>query len=74
MAAAPGCRLRAVTGPARLRLPPETLGSMLEEMVENQAGEIDYQLKSNAQRVDGLRRLIGEIKAGIRKVRSSVIE
>jgi len=59
---------------ARLRLPPETLGSMLEEMVENQAGEIDYQLKSNAQRVDGLRRLIGEIKAGIRKVRSSVIE
>ena len=59
---------------ARLRLPPETLGSMLEEMVENQAGEIDYQLKSNAQRVDGLRRLIGEIKAGIRRVRSSVIE
>jgi GNAT superfamily N-acetyltransferase len=59
---------------ARLRLPPETLGSMLEEMVENQAGEIDYQLKSNAQRVDGLRRLISEIKAGIRKVRSSVIE
>ena len=59
---------------ARLRLPPETLGSMLEEMVENQAGEIDYQLKSNAQRMDGLRRLIGEIKAGIRKVRSSVIE
>jgi len=59
---------------ARLRLPPETLGSMLEEMVENQAGEIDYQLKSNAQRVDVLRRLFGEIKAGIRKVRSSVIE
>lgn len=59
---------------ARLRLPPETLGSMLEEMVENQAGEIDYQLKINAHRMDGLRRLIGEIKAGIRKVRSSVIE
>lgn len=59
---------------ARLRLPPETLGSMFEEMVENQAGEIDYQLKSNAQRVDVLRRLFGEIKAGIKKVRSSVIE
>jgi GNAT superfamily N-acetyltransferase len=59
---------------ARLRLPPDTLGSMLEEMVENQAGEIDYRLKSHAQRVDGLRRLIGEIKSGIRRVRSSVIE
>lgn len=59
---------------ARLRLPPETLGSMFEEMVENQAGELDYQLKSNAHRVGSLKRMLGEIKAGIRKVRSSVIE
>lgn len=59
---------------ARLRLPPETLGSVIEEMVESQAAEIDYQLKSNAQRVDQLRNLFGEIKAGIRKVRDSTIE
>ncbi|HEX5683480.1 MAG TPA: GNAT family N-acetyltransferase [Ideonella sp.] len=59
---------------ARLRLPPETLGSVIEEMVESQAAEIDYQLKSNAQRVDQLRQLFGEIKAGIRKVRDSTIE
>lgn len=59
---------------ARLRLPHETLGSMLEEMVENQAAEIDYQLKSHAQRVDGLRKIFGEIKAGIKKARSSAIE
>ncbi|MEK8032244.1 GNAT family N-acetyltransferase [Ideonella sp. DXS29W] len=59
---------------ARLRLPPETLGSVIEEMVENQAAEIDYQLKSNAQRVDQLRSIFGEIKAGIRKVRDSTIE
>lgn len=59
---------------ARLRLPPETLGSVIEEMVESQAAEIDYQLKSNAQRVDQLRHLFGEIKAGIRKVRDSTIE
>jgi hypothetical protein len=43
-------------------------------MVESQAAEIDYQLKSNAQRVDQLRNLFGEIKAGIRKVRDSTIE
>jgi RimJ/RimL family protein N-acetyltransferase len=59
---------------ARLRLPAETLGSMLEEMVENRAGEIDYQLKSQAQRVDVLRRLFSDIKAGLKKVRSSVLE
>lgn len=59
---------------ARLRLPAETFGSVLEELVENQAGELDYQLKSHAQRMDGLRRIVGEIKAGIKKVRSSVIE
>ena len=59
---------------ARLRLPPETLGSVIEEMVESQAAEIDYQLKSNAQRVDQLRHLFVEIKAGIRKVRDSTIE
>jgi GNAT superfamily N-acetyltransferase len=59
---------------ARLRLPPETLGSVLEEMVESQAAEIDYQLKSNAQRVDQLRHMFEEIKAGIRKVRDSTIE
>lgn len=59
---------------ARLRLPPETLGSVIEEMVESQAAELDYQLKSNAQRVDQLRNLFGEIKAGIRKVRDSTIE
>ena len=59
---------------ARLRLPQETLGSHLEALVEEQAAELDYQLKSNAQRVDMLKGLFGEIKAGIRKVRQSTIE
>lgn len=59
---------------ARLRLPAETFGSVLEELVENQAGELDYQLKSHAHRMGGLRRIVGEIKAGIKKVRSSTIE
>ena len=59
---------------ARLRLPPETLGSVFEELVESQAAEIDYQLKSNAKRVGQLRQIFDEVKAGIKKVRSSVIE
>lgn len=58
---------------ARLRLPPETLGSVIEEMVESQAAEIDYQLKSNAHRVDLIREIFGEIKAGIRKVRNTTL-
>lgn len=39
---------------ARLKLPSESFTSRLEEMVEVQAAELDYQLKSNAQRVDAL--------------------
>jgi RimJ/RimL family protein N-acetyltransferase len=59
---------------ARLRLPEETLGSHLEAIVEEQAAELDYQLKSNAQRVDALKGLFGDIKAGIRKARQTTIE
>jgi RimJ/RimL family protein N-acetyltransferase len=59
---------------ARLRLPHETLGSHLEALVEEQAAELDYQLKSNAQRVDLLKTIIGEIKDGIRKARQAAIE
>lgn len=58
---------------ARLRLPPDTLGSVIEALVESQAAEIDYQLKSNAQRMDLLREIFSEIKAGIRKVRSTTL-
>lgn len=39
---------------ARLKLPSESFTSHLEEMVEVQAAELDYQIKSNAQRVDAL--------------------
>ena len=59
---------------ARLGLPPETFGSVFEELVESQAAEIDYQLKSNAQRVDLLRNMFDEIKAGLRNIRRSTIE
>jgi ribosomal protein S18 acetylase RimI-like enzyme len=39
---------------ARLRLPPESVGSHLEELVEGQAAELDYQMKIGAHRIDQL--------------------
>jgi RimJ/RimL family protein N-acetyltransferase len=59
---------------ARLKLPPESLASHLEALVEGQAAEFDYQLKSNAQRMDVLLNFFAEVKEGIGKVRNSTIE
>ncbi|MEN9629003.1 MAG: hypothetical protein RJA10_2230 [Pseudomonadota bacterium] len=39
---------------ARLKLPPEDLGSHLSQMLEVQTGEIDYGLKAHALRMDRL--------------------
>jgi len=39
---------------ASLRLPPETLASHVEQIVEDSAAELDYQLKHQARRVEGL--------------------
>ena len=39
---------------ARLKLPPEDLGSHLSQMVEVQTGELDYGLKAHALRMDRL--------------------
>jgi GNAT superfamily N-acetyltransferase len=59
---------------ARLKLPPESVSSHLEELVEGQAAEFDYQIKSNAQRMDLLFTMFSEVKAGLSKVRRSTIE
>lgn len=59
---------------ARLKLPSESFASHVEEMVEVQAAEFDYQLKSNAQRMDAFFDFFNEVKAGIGKVRKSTIE
>jgi GNAT superfamily N-acetyltransferase len=37
---------------ARLKLPPDTLASKVEEMMGTQAAEVDYQIKAQNQRVD----------------------
>lgn len=39
-------------GLARLHLPPDTLGSQIEEMIGHHAAEIDYRLKCRARRMD----------------------
>jgi ribosomal protein S18 acetylase RimI-like enzyme len=46
---------------ASLRLPPETLASQMEQLVVDGAAEIDYQLKSQARRVDDLLHALGNL-------------
>jgi GNAT superfamily N-acetyltransferase len=52
---------------AWLRLPPETMASRVEQMIDDQAAEVDYQLKLNASRVQSLMDTISEVKAHISK-------
>lgn len=59
---------------ARLKLPPETLVSHIEALVEGQAAELDYQLKSGVHHVDTLLSMFAEIRDGVAKVRKSTIE
>lgn len=47
---------------ARLQLPPDDWISHVDEMVESHAGDLDYRLKRQAQRVAGLFDAIGEVK------------
>jgi GNAT superfamily N-acetyltransferase len=47
---------------ARLRLPPDTLQSHLDQLVEQGAAEIDYRLKVQARRVAGVIESLGQIK------------
>jgi GNAT superfamily N-acetyltransferase len=49
---------------AVLRLPPETLGTHLEALLEHQAAEFDYGWKRQARRVDELLALIGDGRDG----------
>lgn len=59
---------------ARLKLPPESVGSHLEELVEGQAAEVDYQIKHGARRVDQLFDLFNEVRHGMAKAGRSTIE
>jgi RimJ/RimL family protein N-acetyltransferase len=49
---------------ARLKLPPYTVGSQLEAMVEDGAAEFDYHLKRQVKKVDALLSLLSELRGG----------
>lgn len=52
---------------AWLRLPPDTIGSHVGELVGQQAAELDYQFKLRARQVSGLIEALGEVKSSISK-------
>jgi hypothetical protein len=47
---------------AHLRLPPDDLQSHVDELIGDQAAEIDYGFKVHARRLDGLLDAIDEVK------------
>jgi hypothetical protein len=49
---------------AILRLPPEDFGSHLTQLVEMQAGELDYNFKVHAARVDHLLQTMRSLAEG----------
>jgi RimJ/RimL family protein N-acetyltransferase len=50
---------------ARLRLPPDDVASHVSEIVGDGAAEIDYRLKAQARRLDGLIDAIADLKSMI---------
>lgn len=50
---------------AVLKLPPETLGTQVEELLGRQAAEFDYNLKRGARRLDDLLGMIADVHAGV---------
>lgn len=55
---------------AWLRLPPDSLASHVDEIVEQQAAEIDYRLKQGVKRIGGMLNALGDVKAALGKVAS----
>jgi GNAT superfamily N-acetyltransferase len=52
---------------ASLQLPPDTLASHVGELVEQQAAELDYQLKVRARQVGGILDVLGDLKNSLNK-------
>ena len=59
---------------AHLKLPPDTLATHMEQLLERQAAEIDYELKRQARRFSALLDGFAEVKANIAERRGSHIE
>jgi ribosomal protein S18 acetylase RimI-like enzyme len=52
---------------AWLKLPPDSFGSHIDELVEHQVAELDYRLKVRARQVGGLLDAITEVKTSLNK-------
>ena len=52
---------------ARLRLPPDTLASHVDELVGERAAELDYRLKVHVRQVTGILDVLGEVKTSLNK-------
>ena len=52
---------------AWLRLPPDTFASHVDEIVEQQAAELDYRLKQGARQLGGVLDVIAEVKTSLSK-------
>jgi GNAT superfamily N-acetyltransferase len=52
---------------ARVRLPPDSFSSHVEQLVGDQAAELDYRLKVQAARVSNLFDSLSDVRANIRK-------
>lgn len=50
---------------AKLKLPPDTLGTQVEELLGRQAAEFDYSLKRQAHRLDRLLEVIADVRDAV---------
>jgi GNAT superfamily N-acetyltransferase len=50
---------------AKLKLPPDTLGTQVEELLGRQAAEFDYGLKRQARRLDRLLEVISDVRDAV---------
>jgi GNAT superfamily N-acetyltransferase len=57
---------------AVLKLPPDTLGSQVEELLGRQAAEFDYRLKRQVQRLEGLLDAIADVREAVGQHSSKV--
>jgi RimJ/RimL family protein N-acetyltransferase len=62
-----GARVERDGGDAEavLKLPPETVGSRVEELLERQAAEWDYNFKRGAHHFDGLLGMLADVREGV---------
>ena len=59
---------------ARLRLPPENFGTIVDELLQSQAAEWDYQLKQGARSFDALLSIFSDVRSRLEDVRARRIE